>query len=109
MRLRRSAFPSVAIAAVASAPTLAACGGSDSSSNGSKGGSGGSQPSTSGVADTHASPDQQKGGKLKLSSAEGFEPLDPGQSYFQEDYMVVYATQRMLMSFKPEDPNNAAP
>ena len=33
------------------------------------------------------------GGTLTLTSNEGWEHLDPGASYFQIDYVVVYATQ----------------
>lgn len=47
---------------------------------------------------------QQKGGTLRVLSNEGFQHLDPGQSYFQLDYQVVYATQRPLYSYRPEDP-----
>ena len=30
-----------------------------------------------------------------------FEQLDPGLSYYNIDYEVVYATQRPLFSYKP--------
>ena len=33
------------------------------------------------------------GGTLNMISNEGWEHLDPGASYFQIDYVVVYATQ----------------
>jgi peptide/nickel transport system substrate-binding protein len=52
---------------------------------------------------------QKRGGTLKLLGAEGFTHMDPGQVYFQLDYMVTYATQRGLYYFKPEDPKNAVP
>jgi peptide/nickel transport system substrate-binding protein len=55
----------------------------------------------------HALP-QQKGGTLNLVSNEGWEHLDPGQSYFQIDYVVVYATQRPLYSFKPDNGGSQA-
>ncbi|HVW19548.1 MAG TPA: ABC transporter substrate-binding protein [Solirubrobacteraceae bacterium] len=51
----------------------------------------------------------KKGGTLNVQSAETFEHLDPGQSYFQIDYGVIYAVQRPLYSFKPNDPSHAAP
>jgi peptide/nickel transport system substrate-binding protein len=41
------------------------------------------------------------GGTLTLTSAEGWEHLDPGASYFQIDYLVVYATQTPLYTFTP--------
>jgi peptide/nickel transport system substrate-binding protein len=41
------------------------------------------------------------GGTLNLISAEGWEHLDPAASYFQIDYLVVYATQTPLYTFTP--------
>ena len=41
------------------------------------------------------------GGALNVISAEGWEHLDPGASYFQIDYLVVYATQTPLYTFTP--------
>ena len=41
------------------------------------------------------------GGTLTLISDEGWEHLDPGASYFQIDYMIVYATQTPLYTFTP--------
>src|SRR4051794_36148235 len=83
-----------------SALALAACGSSsDDNSSGSNNGGGASITPQSG---------QEKGGTLKVQSVEGFEHLDPGSSYFQLDYMVVYATQRPLYSFKPDDFKDAA-
>jgi peptide/nickel transport system substrate-binding protein len=90
---------------------LAACGGSNSSSSnsgstgktgnsGSTGNSGGTS-SNGGAANVGISQGQKKGGTLNVVSAEGWEHLDPGQSYFQIDYLVVYATQRPLYSFTP--------
>ena len=46
---------------------------------------------------------QKKGGTLKVITNEAWEHLDPGASYFQIDYLVEYATQRPLYSFKPTD------
>jgi peptide/nickel transport system substrate-binding protein len=90
---------------------LAACGGSNSSSSnsgstgktgnsGSTGNSGGTSEN-GGAANVGISQGQKKGGTLNVVSAEGWEHLDPGQSYFQIDYLVVYATQRPLYSFTP--------
>lgn len=46
-----------------------------------------------------------RGGTLTVYSAEGFESLDPGESYsFANDYAVDYATQRPLFSYLPNDP-----
>ncbi|WP_334173687.1 ABC transporter substrate-binding protein [Sinomonas sp.] len=41
------------------------------------------------------------GGTLNVISNEGWEHLDPGASYFQIDYLVVYATQTPLYTFTP--------
>ena len=113
MRLSR---PRSALAplAVATALAIAACGGSNSDNNNNGGGnsggtssgnSGGGTQSTSGAngyANVDITQGQQKGGTLNIVSAEGWEHLDPGQSYFQIDYLVVYATQRPLYSFTPD-------
>jgi peptide/nickel transport system substrate-binding protein len=41
------------------------------------------------------------GGTLNIISNEGWEHLDAGASYFQIDYLVVYATQTPLYTFTP--------
>jgi len=98
------------IAAVC-AVTVAACG-SSGSSNTSKSASSGSSSSGSGssssgislagLANTKPNPSaQHMGGTLNVISAEGWEHLDPGASYFQIDYLVVYATQTPLYTFTP--------
>jgi peptide/nickel transport system substrate-binding protein len=93
-------------AAVVLAVAVAACGGSNN-----KGGSspdtktGGGTTSTSGgngYANVDITQNQQKGGTLNVVSAEGWEHLDPGESYFQIDYLVVDSTQRPLYSFTPD-------
>ncbi len=89
----------VALVAVVSAIALAACG----SSNDDK------SSSTGGGAEITPVSGQKKGGTLQVQSAEGFEHLDPGSSYFQLDYEVVYAAHRPLYSFKPEDATRVVP
>jgi peptide/nickel transport system substrate-binding protein len=89
----------VTLVAVISAIALAACG----SSNDNK------SSSTGGGAEITPQSGQKKGGTLKVQSAEGFEHLDPGAAYFQLDYMVTYATQRSLYSYKPDDFKAAVP
>jgi peptide/nickel transport system substrate-binding protein len=42
-------------------------------------------------------------------SNEGWEHLDPGASYFQIDYVVVYSTQTPLYMFTPTSPNRPVP
>jgi peptide/nickel transport system substrate-binding protein len=110
MRLSR---PRLALAplCVAAMLAVAACGGSNSSNNNNSGSSGGnsgnsgsttSSSGSNGYANVVADQGQKKGGTLNVVSAEGWEHLDPGQSYFQIDYLVVYATQRPLYSFTPD-------
>jgi len=41
------------------------------------------------------------GGTLNMISNEGWEHLDPATSYFQIDYLIVYATQSPLYTFTP--------
>jgi peptide/nickel transport system substrate-binding protein len=89
----------VALVAVVSAIALAACGSSNDDKSSSKGGGAEITPVSG----------QKKGGTLQVQSAEGFEHLDPGSSYFQLDYEVVYAAHRPLYSFKPEDPTRVVP
>jgi peptide/nickel transport system substrate-binding protein len=95
--LRRTLVPT---AVVACAIAVAACG-----SSAKKGTSSRSTPaglSLSGLANTKPSPaSQHMGGTLNLISAEAWEHLDPGASYFQIDYLVVYATQTPLYMFTP--------
>jgi peptide/nickel transport system substrate-binding protein len=104
--MRRS---QLALVAVAAALAVAACGGSNSSGSGGGGSSGGTKSSgakpaspSGGGAEVGISQGQQKGGTLNLVSAEGWQHLDPGESYFQIDYLVEYATQRPLYSFTPD-------
>src|ERR1700760_4043976 len=112
MRLSRPR-PALALLAATAMLAVAACGGSNSSSNnsgstGKKTGSPGRTGNTGGTssggggANVGISQGQKKGGTLNVVSAEAWEHLDPGQSYFQIDYLVVYATQRPLYSFTPD-------
>ncbi len=45
----------------------------------------------------------KRGGKLVVLQETEFEHLDPGISYFNLDYPVVFATQRPLYSYKPNE------
>jgi peptide/nickel transport system substrate-binding protein len=94
--------------ALACAIAVAACGGSSSSSSSAaNGGSSSSSSSSSsglslsGLANTKPDPAAKMGGTLNVISNEGWEHLDPGASYFQIDYIVVYATQTPLYTFTP--------
>jgi len=91
------------LAVVAAAFAIAACGSSKKKS--STTGSSSKSPSglsLSGLANTKPNPSaQHMGGTLNVISNEGWEHLDPGASYFQIDYLVVYATQSPLYTFTP--------
>jgi peptide/nickel transport system substrate-binding protein len=89
----------VALVAVVSALALAGCGSSNDNKSSNQGGGAEITPQSG----------QKKGGTLKVQSVEGFEHLDPGSSYFQLDYEVVYAAHRPLYSFKPDNFEKAAP
>ncbi len=49
--------------------------------------------------------DKKRGGTLTVYTSEDFEHLDPGESYFTNDYGVDGATQRTLFSYKPDTAN----
>ena len=68
---------------------------------------GGGATTSEGFLNPIASDDQQKGGTLKLLSAEGFQHQDPGRGYFQLDYMFLYAVHRSLYYYEPDDPETA--
>ncbi|HEY1507874.1 MAG TPA: ABC transporter substrate-binding protein [Solirubrobacteraceae bacterium] len=105
------------VVAVACAIVVAACGSGSSSSSSASSGSSGSSSSTAnggglslaGLANTKPSSDQKPGGTLNMISNEGWEHLDPGASYFQIDYLVVYATQTPLYMFTPTSPSKPVP
>jgi peptide/nickel transport system substrate-binding protein len=88
------------LATVGSVVALAACGSSSSNNSANTGTSSGGAPTAAGLkglANTNPNPAVQRpGGTLNLISAEAWEHLDPGASYFQIDYLVVYATQTPL-------------
>jgi peptide/nickel transport system substrate-binding protein len=96
----------LAIAGVLCGLTLAlsACGGSSSSSSsaGAAPTSGGLKPALSGAGEVLNN--GKKGGTLTVFQHEDFQHLDPGEGYFALDYQVLYATQRPLYIFSP---NNA--
>ncbi|HEY1590175.1 MAG TPA: ABC transporter substrate-binding protein [Solirubrobacteraceae bacterium] len=50
-----------------------------------------------------------KGGALTVYSSEDFEHLDPGESYFVQDYAIDYATQRPLFTYPPNSSNTLVP
>jgi len=78
---------------------------------GSSGSGAGSATTSGSVFDTHGfkSPQNEPltggkhGGTLEVLNETDFEHLDPGPSYYSVDYEVVYATQRPLYSYMPND------
>jgi peptide/nickel transport system substrate-binding protein len=51
----------------------------------------------------------QKGGKLVQLGGSDVDFLDPGHSYYTAGFQVIYATNRTLYSFEPEDGTNPVP
>jgi peptide/nickel transport system substrate-binding protein len=87
---------------------LAACGSSSSTSSSS----GSTGPfSTGGFASPLSEPltGGKRGGVLNVLSEVDFEHLDPGIAYFSVDYTVVFATQRPLLTFKPNQQAESSP
>lgn len=52
---------------------------------------------------------QKKGGTLKVTSNADVDSIDPGQAYFQVSYQAVYATQRPLYSYRPDNTDEPVP
>ncbi len=87
-RMLKGAFLALALAGA----VLTGCGG---------GGSGGG---TGEKAQGVGAPQEGKpGGKLTVLWTDDVDNIDCGISYYQMGYMVCYATQRPLYSWKPED------
>ena len=102
--MRLSRLTLIPLVVVACAIVVAACGSSSSNSSSSTSSSGGL--SLNGLANTKPNTSaQHMGGTLNMISAEGWEHLDPAASYFQIDYLVVYATQSPLYTFTPTSDN----
>ncbi|MEA2359951.1 MAG: peptide/nickel transport system substrate-binding protein, partial [Solirubrobacteraceae bacterium] len=78
----------------------AACGSSSKS-----GGGGGSSTTSTGTQVTQG----KQGGKLTYLAAGDIDYLDPGQTYYTFGYMVQYAVNRTLYSFKPDDAQTPVP
>lgn len=85
---------------------VSACGGSGGSSAPPSVGPGNS---IKGMANVAPTPAQHRGGTLRIVSAEAWQHLDPGQSYFQLDYPVIMAVQRPLYQFAPDDSHKLLP
>ncbi|HEY2320233.1 MAG TPA: ABC transporter substrate-binding protein, partial [Solirubrobacteraceae bacterium] len=121
MRVSRSLIASAAVTGLL-AVGITACGSSNnSSSQSSSGGGSSSAQSSSGVQSIPLKPGEdpshqvltgstkKKGGTLTVYSSEDFEHLDPGESYFTQDYGVDYVTQRPLFAYLPNTSNAVSP
>lgn len=102
--MNRSRLRVLMLAALALLALFAtACGGDDNET------SGGAPAEQSSEDQKKALEGGQKGGKLTQLGASDVDFLDPGHSYYTGGYQVIYATNRTLYSFKPEDGNNPVP
>jgi peptide/nickel transport system substrate-binding protein len=91
-RMLKAAFLALALAGA----VLAGCGGGGSSGGAEKPGAG-------------APLEGKTGGKLTMLWTDDVDNIDCGISYYQMGYMVCYATQRPLYSWKPEDGQTPVP
>jgi peptide/nickel transport system substrate-binding protein len=117
MRTYRKAIVGAIVAVLALG--VAACGSSSNSSSSSKSSGGGGTSSSAGASSVplKAGEDptnqtlygKKKGGTLTVYSSEDFEHLDPGESYFELDYAVMYATQRPLFTYPPNSNDTLVP
>ena len=96
------------LGAVLVAFVVAACGSSSSSPSSTSASSG---LETGGYKSplTESLTSGKKGGKLVVLQETEFEHLDPGLSYYNLDYPVVFATQRPLYSYKPNQEAESTP
>jgi peptide/nickel transport system substrate-binding protein len=99
MAIRRSA---VAVLLGLLTLVFAACGSSSSTS------SGGSVTAGQTPAGQQLN-DGVRGGTLNVLDQEDFQTIDPGQSYFAIDYTAIYATQRPLFSYMPNQAETVSP
>jgi len=89
-RMARGAFLAFALAGA----VLAGCGGGSDSER---------------AADSRTGQDAKQGGKLTMLWTDDVDNIDPGITYYQMGYMVSYATQRPLYSWKPDDGETPVP
>ncbi|HEY6693007.1 MAG TPA: ABC transporter substrate-binding protein [Solirubrobacteraceae bacterium] len=92
-RMLKGAFIALALAGA----VLTGCGGDS--------GGGGGEKSTGAGAPVEG----KTGGKLTVLWTDDVDNIDCGISYYQMGYMVCYATQRPLYSWKPEDGTTPVP
>src|SRR4051812_31540876 len=93
--MRRVRFSGLLIGLIAIfALVVAGCGGNDNEGGGSSGGD---------KSSNTAPVEGKQGGKLTYLAAADVDYIDPGQTYYTFGYQVLYATNRPLYSFAPED------
>lgn len=91
------------VAAVVGALTIAGCGNSARPSPGS----GPLRPARNGSGENLT--DRISGGALTVLDHTDFGHLDPGEAYSSTDYAVIYATQRPLFSYRPNQSQTPSP
>jgi peptide/nickel transport system substrate-binding protein len=79
---------------------LAACGGEDEE---------GGQTATDFPPPTEAPDDAKEGGTLTIVNAGDIDFLDPGAAYYQNTYILDYATQRGLLGWPPDEEDEPQP
>ncbi len=110
MVLNKWRGPAAMLASGLLALTLSACGSSKSSPSSSASSKSGGLQLKAGESPTGQQLyGKKRGGVLKVFDHEDFEHLDPGESYFVEDYTVTYATQRPLYSYMPNTATKLSP
>ena len=104
--MRRSLPRAAAAAALAAATVaLAACGSGGGTSKSSSHHT--LRPALDGTGQNLT--DGTRGGTLTVENHQDFQSFDPGEAYFQYDYEVVYATQRPLFSYPPNQSQTVSP
>jgi len=97
---------------------ISACGSSNSSSSASGGGSSSGSGATAKIplkpgedptGQVLTGATKKRGGTLTVYTSEDFKNLDPGQSYFTNDYTIDYATQRPLFAYMPNNQQTVSP
>src|SRR4051794_22328156 len=98
--MKIGAWRAAVAASAALALVVAGCGSSSDDNNSSK-------PTTAG--NTSSGSSAKKGGDLKVLYAADVDFMDPRATYYQYGFLVAYATQRPLYSYKPDDATTPQP
>jgi peptide/nickel transport system substrate-binding protein len=56
-----------------------------------------------------AAPHAKTGGALQFLYSGDVDNIDPGITYYTGGYLIVYATQRPLVNYRPDDPTHPVP